>query len=412
MTKPGPSAGRHSLAAIASGVPAPPDEHLIELLGDAIDHIDLLLGGEGSHERPQSLASQSPRYRRKLALLRALLEMPDGRLRPELDHRAPLGHACSWIDESLGLEPGLGLEVLEELADLELLRRELVNRVHVCPKCECCQLNFLETCIECESINIDIERLVHHFHCGYSGLESEFVQGLDLSCPRCRRKLFQLGQDFERPHDTYVCRDCERIFEEPALHSQCFRCAHAFAAREARLVDVHEYRPTNLTVRAVELGRLTGLDVSAVMYDARVQLATGDFLALELDREAHRIKRYGGSISGVRLAFQLGGNDYPIFREWSASDIQEFCGLLTSTLRPLDLVARIDNATLGIFLPETDEQGLQSVSNRLLGLLDDSRFMTRAGRELELAWVSESWSDGAVAAKLAKQLFRLEGPPT
>lgn len=61
-----------------------------------------------------------------------------------LDPMAALGHAFPGVDECLGLGPGDGLAVLEDLADLRLLERELVNRVHVCPKCRRCQIHFRE----------------------------------------------------------------------------------------------------------------------------------------------------------------------------------------------------------------------------------------------------------------------------
>ena len=279
------------------------------------------------------------------------------------------------------------------------------------PKCERFPLNFVEGCLECNSIHIEIERLIHHFHCGYSGLESEFAHGLDLACPRCRRKLFQLGQDFERPHDTYVCHDCDRIFEEPTLRAQCVRCSHEFLGRDAPVVDIHEYRPTTLAVRAVELGRLTGLDVSAIMYDANVKLATGDFLALEVEREAHRIRRYGGSFSGARLTFHMGAGDYRIFRDWTSADIRALSALLTSTLRPLDLVARLDHATVGLFFPETDAPGLEAVADRLLGMIAESSLTTRSGQQLEPKWVGATWSDADEAVAGAKAMFRLDRGP-
>ncbi len=335
----------------------------------------------------------SKRYRGKLAILRALLSLSKPLLAPELDPSAPLGYAYRRVEAELSLAPGGGVGVLEELSDLSLLARELAGAVQVCPRCRHFHVHWRETCVGCGSIDIEIERLIHHFHCAYTGLEAEFQQGLDLHCPRCRRKLFQLGQDFEWPHDTYVCHECERIFEEPTLQGLCSVCAHAFPGRDAEQVKVWSYRPTPLTVRAVELNRLTGLDVSEIMFDSEVRLATRDYLALEIERECHRVRRYGGAFTGVLLAFTLGDREHPVFREWHSEAIRELGRMLSGSLRPLDLMARLSSARMALLLPETDEQGAAAVERRLLGLLAEARLCTRAGQELHPVWVARTWWD-------------------
>ena len=108
-----------------------------------------------------------------------------------------MGHSFADIEESLSLERGGGIDTLEELADLGILHREFLNRVNLCPKCACCQVNFRETCPVCQSLDLDVERILLHFACAYSGVESEFEHGLELVCPKCRVQLEQLGQDVD-----------------------------------------------------------------------------------------------------------------------------------------------------------------------------------------------------------------------
>ncbi len=378
--------------------PAPPslqgrdaDGQLARLLREACEAIDRLLSQDGRLVDPTS--GYSRRYRGKLAILRALLSLSEPRLEPELDRLAPLGYAYRGVETELGLAPGGGAEVLEELADLSLLQRELAGAVQICPRCRHFQVHWRETCVGCGSIDIEIERLIHHFHCAYTGLEAEFQQGVDLYCPRCRRKLFQLGQDFEWPHDTYVCHACERIFEEPAMQGLCAVCAHPFAGRDAEQAKVWSYSPTPLTVRAVELNRLTGLDVSEIMFDAEVRLATHDFLALEIERECHRVLRHGGAFSGAVLAFAREGREHPVFREWSSEAIRQLGAMLSGSLRPLDLVARLSGSRLGLLMPETDETGCAAVEARLTRMLAEAKLTTRGGQELQPVWAGATWWD-------------------
>ena len=115
--------------------------------------------------------------RARLSILQDVLHRHDG-IVPQLDPFAPAGHAFAEAERLLGVAAGEARPVLEELADLGLLQRELHNRVHVCPQCTRCQLNFRETCTSCASIDLGIERLVHHFACAYIGLDSEFADGM------------------------------------------------------------------------------------------------------------------------------------------------------------------------------------------------------------------------------------------
>jgi len=374
------------------------DDRLLGLLQEAVAAVDRLL--EANELQGASPLGYSKTQGRKVAVLRALVEAHEALLRPELDASAPLGHAYRSVETVLELEPGAGRSVLEELAHLGLLKRKLVNRVHTCPECGRCQLNFRETCVSCSSLGIEIERLVTHFHCAYTGLESEFAHDLELVCPRCRLQLYQLGQDFERPHDTYVCRECDRIFEEPILEAQCLGCARVFPSNEAEMVSLYSYGPTPLAVRAVELGRLTGLEVSEILYDSNVQLATRDFLALETEREIHRLHRYGGAFSVASLTFFRGPQEFAIFQEWSAQAVQQLAGVLTSTLRPLDLVARLSDSRFGLLLPETDERGAKAVRERLLQLISEVALTTRSGGALAPILRMSTWSqkDTSVAA--------------
>ncbi|MEM9803595.1 MAG: hypothetical protein AAGA20_24980, partial [Planctomycetota bacterium] len=273
-----------------------------------------------------------------ILLLRDAMQQNPPRIEPELDPTAPLGHAYPFASERLEMDAAEVVVALEELADLGLLQRTLANRVHLCPSCEHVQINFRETCTRCESIDLSIERVLHHFRCGYIGIESEFRSGRDLVCPKCRHELHQLGQDFDRPHETYVCHDCSTLMEEPKLVGQCLSCGHEFDSHKALTRAVHTYVPTPLAVRAVELGRLTGLDVDSILYDAELKIATRDFLEFEIKRELLRLDRGGSVFTTATLGFERAGRPVPIFREWTAGALRDLCATLAESLRVLDLV--------------------------------------------------------------------------
>jgi len=328
----------------------------------------------------------------RLTLLRHLLASGGSAFEPRLNPYAPLGHSCDIVDQHFDCEPGASLGELEDLADLGLLQRETFNRVHTCPNCEHCQINFREQCPSCASISLDRERIVHHFRCGYTGLESEFARDYDLVCPKCRKELFQLGQDFDRPHETYVCGDCQYLFEEPNLQGQCLNCATEFQSADVVETRVYRYRPTPLTIRAVELGRLTGLEVDSILYDADLQVATPDFLDFVVKRELIRLGRYTTAFSTCTLSLMRFDLVFPVFREWPASRMRELCVLLSKSLRSLDLVTRLDSSRIGILMPESGIEGPSVARDRLLRLLEGFQLTDNAGHALTPAFESITWS--------------------
>ena len=344
---------------------------------------------------------------RKITMLRSLLTMENPVLRPVLDAVAPLGHAYPEVSEVLDLEPGHEIFALEDLADLGVLERTLRNQVHTCPACRHCQINFRESCPSCSEFHIDIERLIHHFHCAYCGLESEFVDGIHLTCPKCRRRLHQLGQDFERPHDTYVCRGCEYLFEEPSLEGQCLSCGVEFPSHEADTAKIYEYRPTVLAARAVELNRLTGLRVSDILFDSDIRMVTREFLVLEVEREVFRMIRYGGKLSAVVLSFRLHDREYALLREWTADFLKDLGTLLTDSLRGLDLVARLSETRIGLLLPVTDADGVAAVKKRLMSRLGELRLTTRSGHPIQPHWRDCSWDEITPTKKAVLDFFDL-----
>lgn len=359
-------------------------------------------------EQQAGVEGNFPRgYVEKLAVLRALLSMRDSLIVPELDPRAPRGHSYPILDEERSLMDEDRV-LLEELADLGLLKRELHNLINLCPHCQHCQINFRELCPQCGAIECEIESLVHHFSCAYSGLESEFTSGMDLVCPKCRKVLHQLGQDFERPHDTYICRVCSNLFEEPMVNGQCLNCSREFAGGDVEVARIYQYRPTLLTVRAVELNRLTGLDVSEIMYDAHVRLATREFLKIEAEREIYRVNRYGGALSAAKLVFEHHGRYYPIFRDWKPEMLRQLGALLHASHRTLDILARINNSCIGFLYPETDKDGLKAIRSRIMNHLEQMAPVSRSGRELTPRWMEASWIGENAGLKQVLAFFEFE----
>ncbi|HEX6810795.1 MAG TPA: hypothetical protein VF384_04145 [Planctomycetota bacterium] len=373
-------------------------------LGEAVGSLSPDLDWDASHEPGES--PSGPGLQEKLAVLREALSRPDVGITPQLSPFAATGHGYALADRTLGVQSGEARAGLEELAELGLLRRELHNRVHVCPKCSRCQLNFRETCPNCDSLLLRIERLIHHFACAYIGLETEFANGLEMICPKCRQRLFQIGQDFDRPHETYVCDGCKEMSELPAVHGQCLHCTNLFPVLEARVLDIHTYFATDLTARAIELGRLTGLQVADLLFDPKARLARFDYLLLEARREFLRLQRHEGVLTLARLQFLVRGEPFAWFQLAPEHEIKDLGRRLTAALRELDLAAPSDAATLCLLLPETPEAGARLLAQRIDEVLGHLDLQSPDGEPVSGIWTFQSWREAPADLEAAVEALR------
>ena len=374
------------------------DAVLQGLVSETLASIDRALGEAGlREERP---------HRLQLLLLRALLRMKRGVILPVPDQGARLGHGYPGAEQILKLDPDPTLATLEDLAELGLLSRELHNRVHVCPDCDTAAINFRETCIDCGSLRIEMEPVLHHFRCAYTGLQSEFEQDLALVCPKCRRELHQIGRDFERPHETFTCGGCQALFEEPRLDGQCLACRAVHPAERIPTRDIHGYRATALAVEAVEQGRLTDLSVGELLFDKRLRLDTRGFLVLEARRETERLRRHGVPFSIAILTFVTPAPEavaQPVFRDWSTEQLTVLGQRLSTSRSPLDVIARLDDRRIGILLPQTDASGAATVRDRLLERLDALDLEESEGVAAE--WEARTFAERGLRFESVQQLL-------
>ena len=387
-----------------------PTESLAEGGTPFADHSAAVRPHHSREPRAHAL-SQTQRHERALVLLRLLLQRPSGTIEPEPSPFAPLGYECPVLVTEGGSEIRPELGALEELAGMKLLDRTLVDRVNTCPDCGRCQLNFQERCPVCSTLDLRCEPLVHHFACAHSGPQSDFERGLDLECPKCRETLHQLGRDFDRPSDVLRCVSGGHLFDEPVLQGLCLHCSIAFPADDLVQVPVHAYRVTPLAARAVELGRLTGLDVAEILFDASLRLESREFLDLQVKREILRMRRYGGCFALGVLAFRAGGRPFRLFREWPAEDLRSLVGILNDRLRELDCVARLDDSRLAVFLLAAQEDGAETALARVGAGLEEYLFKTSHGQELEPVWLRRSFAGMQVELEEVRRFLAGDDAP-
>jgi CheY-like chemotaxis protein len=313
--------------------------------------------------------------------LARLIEQRVPAVRPEYNPKSPAGYGYPSVEEFFSLPSKEAIKLLGDLVAEGLLDRKLAHKINLCPGCGWHTVNFVEVCPRCKSIDIEIEQVFHHFACAYVGAWSEFKRGTELVCPKCNEKLRHLGKDYERPSETYVCNGCGYAFTDSAVLAECLRCGNASPAEELRATKIHDYAPNPKTSRAVEYGRIYGLDIESVLYEDRSRTFRRDFMFFEIDRERYRALRYKSPLSLV--LFSLEGLE----KSLGASDPVELARVqresfekLADTLRSLDLVSAVDNSCAAVLLPETAVDGAMEVAQRIQKLVSEFQTLRTAGK--------------------------------
>ena len=381
----------------------------IRSLGVLYSDSDSDEAGQTNAEKPQTIpsaATETTSDEFRIRLLRWAGDEGCSALRPEPCPDAPLGHAHHRLERHFDLRPGEAIRVLEDLADFGTLARKLSNRVYVCPNCRRWTINFRETCPNCSGLDVDVEGMIHHFACAYVGLDSEYRQGADLQCPKCKKRLNHIGLDYERPRQTYVCHTCEQVFEEPIVTAQCLDCRWDGTSHDVLPWPIYEYELTSRGQEAVERGELRGLKLREMIRTARYELASREFFELEMEREMFRLDRYDRPLSVLMCRFEADGALYALFRETDQASLQAFTRLIAHEVRSLDVAAQIDSATIAILLPETNDSQAERALLRLRQPIDGFELTTAGGRRVDRHWIVRSWNHGPVQVDEALLWFQ------
>jgi len=114
----------------------------------------------------------------------------------------------------------------------ESITKVALDQIMVCPCCEAVP-TFRLGCGACGSAWAKREPLIHHYACAHIGAESDFREGGEFVCPKCRQADLIAGSDFEIVEGSYACSDCGAKNSEPQLIGHCLSCQHRFPAHEA-----------------------------------------------------------------------------------------------------------------------------------------------------------------------------------
>ena len=343
------------------------------------DELDMLLDGfvddeadaaaiAAEHWRPIGELRRLPATSPEARLLGYLALRPSDSLRPLRDWRSRAVYRYPLLGAFGADESG---EILGLLAARGvLMRRELIERLRLCPSCSGAHLLFVDICSNCSSIDIAADESIHCFRCGHVESQGRFMAGAGLQCPNCHARLRHIGTDYDRPLEHYLCRRCGERFTEPDVIARCSICAHEshpdmLTSREAGRYQLTEY------------GRLCALEgrvgPGVERFDANRCLDPERFEhCLDWQLEIHRSHPHSRFALLYLQLREPGGQAGDIDATPLRHLGRDFAERLPEFIGPADVCTRTGEAEFWVLLPQSEAASTRQVLERLQASIEQT----------------------------------------
>lgn len=156
--------------------------------------------------------------------------LPDGRILvhgrfggPAQELLLPKNLTPRFDFESMTFRYGFPVEVLQAWVGLGVLQAAVIDRLHLCPRCQGLPLT-RHCCRQCGAVHMVNHRAMR--------LLAQAAPG----APRPR-----VVDDEPQRFSAYPCPDCSYSAAPPVTVSQCLRCEHRFGDDEAFALTLHGY---------------------------------------------------------------------------------------------------------------------------------------------------------------------------
>jgi len=253
-------------------------------------------------------------------------------------------------------EPENILPWLLELFKNEVLaKQKLIDQYFACLYCGSAHLKFSESCPKCHHLELEVKPFIHCFSCGLVSPESNFIKQDRLICPKCRVQLRQVGEDYDRPLETGECLNCHQYYLDPEVNCHCMYCHSQIPTDHLSKQMVYSL---SLTSQGLYYLREQHFGSGVKIFD-HINYVTPEYFKGVLDWQLALKKRYPEeplALLGVR---------WKLIKEGGMGYLQEIAAALRLSLRQTDILTRIGDAQIWVFLPKTDEPGLNVVKDKI-----------------------------------------------
>jgi len=178
------------------------------------------------------------------------------------------------------------------------------------------------------------------------------------TCPKCNRKLENLGTDHEIPGDHFSCRSCFASFQDPAVEGLCLSCDQKTAADQIGVEDIFSYKISRLGSPAIRSNRLFS-EESEQLQEASLPLYRKTIFLSLIDDNYRRFQRYEIDFSLVFFVAKFTNPSSDRDRDEAL-----FVKKVHSQLRDVDRLGRFADDAYIAYLPVTPGPGAEIVLHR------------------------------------------------
>jgi diguanylate cyclase (GGDEF)-like protein len=331
---------------------------------ELVRRIKKTLGMTAKKTLPEAVKMNSDHL--KVQLLRNLLDDGVHTIAPIYDTESPFAYAYPSLAKYVELPPEKTVELLDDLAGRAIMDRKLHDKVHLCPTCMRYNINFREVCPSCGQTDVEVQEMIHHFACGHVSPISQFQHGLRLICPKCNAELRHIGLDYEKPTETFLCRQNGHVFTDPDVEAACVACGAKFKPKDLINRNVYAYELTGRAEDVVQLGQLEPTQIDPLLLDKQTGIYHHSYFERELATEIKRSERhkhpFGLIIIGIDFYEDL-------IKKFGRADALQYMGMVGRVIREMirmsDIPARYKAENIIMLLSETPAKGCGSFMKRL-----------------------------------------------
>lgn len=297
-------------------------------------------------------------------------------------YRYPLLQCFEKNDEGAKL-------LLEELRSRRYIKHDLmVDRVRTCPACKRAHLSFIDVCPSCLSVDIEKQKSLHCFNCGFVGPESKFQRNGVLICSNCDTRLRHIGTDYDRPFEQYLCKNCNDLFIEPDVRARCMQCGKNSSPDELTIDVIYTYLLGEKGREACRHGDV----VSALNNFMHLDLLPTEvftFAANWLDKLAIRYQEQPYSIIALKInnvAALVESNGY----EEVQATITALSERVRAEIRKTDLCTRTADDLYFFLFPSTPEEGARIIKEKFAGTIAIAQPDIKSSLKIDMASFSSA----------------------
>jgi len=259
-------------------------------------------------------------------------------------------------------------DMLESLKNQHLIEGRFMSKAYHCTHCECAFLDFMETCPDCSSPNIESDDMLHHFRCGHTEAMQKFKRDDMLVCPKCHLGLKQIGVDYDKPSLVFSCNECQYIFEEPDATTVCYNCSRRTNPENQVQRVIYAYRITALGQNIAIFGQE---QLFTKVLKENLNIISHDAFQRIVEIEVARIKRYKSTQSSVVILDLKGLSEALVdLGERGVAFYKDIAAAFVAELRTSDAMTIVGRSKVTILLTETDTVGAEIVMQRMILRVD------------------------------------------